>query len=166
MTSVRGHECPRRKRLSVTSSVAISVVPPDSFPPRKSADELSDQLAELSGPKPPVANALAATSVLKYSEDDLQRILKAVLEARAPVPALALAPAYAPAPALAPIVAKAPREKLKACSLDVYRGKSHMDYYNFWQQYEDYFATTGITEPTRILFATSFLRDRISFRWQ
>ena len=41
-----------------------------------------------------------------------------------------------------------------------------MDCYNFCQQYEDYFATAGATGPTRILFATSFLRDRISFRWQ
>ena len=162
MTSVRGRGRPRHERLSVTPSVA----PSNSFPPSESGDELFDQLARLSGLKTQLANALATTIILKYSEDDLQRILKAVLEARAPVPALALAPAYAPAPALAPIVAKAPREKLKACSLDVYRGKSHMDYYNFWQQYEDYFATTGITEPTRILFATSFLRDRISFRWQ
>ena len=41
-----------------------------------------------------------------------------------------------------------------------------MDCYNFCQQCEDYFATAGATEPTRIPFATSFLWDRISFRWQ
>ena len=41
-----------------------------------------------------------------------------------------------------------------------------MDCYNFCQQYEDYFATAGATGPTRIPFAVSFLRDRISFRWQ
>ena len=41
-----------------------------------------------------------------------------------------------------------------------------MDCYNFCQQYEDYFATAGATGPTRILFAASFLRDQISFRWQ
>ena len=114
------------------------------------------------GPKPPVANALAATSILKYSEDDLQRIFKAVLEARAPVPA----PIPAPAPAPAPIVAKAPREKLKTRFPDLYCGKSHMDCYNFCQQCEDYFAIARVTGPTRIPLATSFLRDRISFRWQ
>ena len=41
-----------------------------------------------------------------------------------------------------------------------------MDCYNFCQQCEDYFATAGATGPTRIPFATSFLRDRISCRWQ
>ena len=80
----------------------------------------------------------------------MQRILKTVLEARAP--ALTLA------------VSEVPRDKLKARSPDVYRGKSHMDCYNFCQQCEDYFATTGAMGPTRILFAASFSKDRISFR--
>ena len=55
---------------------------------------------------------------------------------------------------------------LKAYSPDIYRGKSHMDYYNFCQQCEDYFTTSGAMGPTRIPFATSFSRDRITFRWQ
>ena len=41
-----------------------------------------------------------------------------------------------------------------------------MDCSNFCQQCEDYFATAGAMRLTQILFATSFLRDRISFRWQ
>ncbi len=41
-----------------------------------------------------------------------------------------------------------------------------MEYYNFCQQCKDHFATCGATEPNRILFAASFLRDRINFRWQ
>ena len=82
----------------------------------------------------------------------MQRILKAVLETRAPTPALA--------------VSEIPWEKLKARFPDVYRGKSHMDCYNFCQQCEDYFATARATGPTRIPFAASFFRDRISFRWQ
>ena len=41
-----------------------------------------------------------------------------------------------------------------------------MDCYNFCQQYENYFATARVMGPTRIPFAVSFLRDRISFRWQ
>ena len=94
----------------------------------------------------------------------MQKIFKAVLEARAPVPAPV--PVPAPAPALASIVAEAPWEKLKARSPDLYREKSHMDCYNFCQQCEDYFATAGATGPTRIPFAASFLQDRISFRWQ
>ena len=136
MTSVRGRGRPRRKRLSVAPSVAPSINPPDFSLPPESGDELSNQPTGLSGPKPPVTNALAATSVLKYSEDDLQRILKVVLEAKAPVPApvpfSAPVPAPAPALVLAPIVTEAPRKKLKARSLDVYREKSHMDCYNFY----------------------------------
>ena len=137
---------------------------------------MSDQLA---GPstKPPVANAPAGTnSTPKYSEDDLQQILKTVLEAQvptlalilAPTPVLALVPVPtpAPAPAPAPIVAEAPREKLKACSPDVYRGKSHIDYYNFCQLFEGYFAIAGATGPTWIPFAASFLWKQVSFRWQ
>ena len=174
MTLVRGRGRPRRKCPSVAPSVALSIAPPDSFPPPMSGDELSDQPAGPLGPKPPVVNALAATSVLKYFENDLQRILKAVLEARAPVlapapipaPVPAPTPVPAPAPALAPIVAETPREKLKAHFSDVYRAKSHIDCFNFCQQCKDYFATAGATRPTRIPFAASFLQDRISFRWQ
>ena len=159
MISVRGRGRLRRERLSVALSVAPSVAPSiaplGSSPPPKS--EVSEQPDGTLGPKSP-----AATSVPKYSKDDLQKILKAVLEARAPVPV----PAPALAFVLAPVVSKVPREKLKARSPDVYRGKSHMDCYNFCQQCEDYFATAGATGPTRIPFAASFLRDRISFRWQ
>ena len=156
MTSVQGCRRPCHDRSSAAPSITLS----DSFPPPEVGDELSDQPARPLGTKPPFANALAATSVLKYSKDDLQRIFKAILGARALVPALA------PIFALAPIVAKAPWEKLKVRSPDVYRRKSHINCYNFCQQCEDYFATTGITGPTRILFAASFLRDWISFRWQ
>ena len=166
MTSVGGRGRPRHERFSAAPSVA----PPDSSPPPESGDELSEQPA---GPstKPPVANApAAANSIPKYSEDDLQQILKTVLEARVPAPAPVLAPASVlaplPAPAPAPIVAEAPREKLKARSPDLYRGKSYIDCYNFCQQYEDHFATNGATGPTRIPFVASFLRERISFCWQ
>ena len=139
MTSVRGRgclcqECPFAAPFvapSVAPSIAPSIAPPDSSLPPES--EISKQLDEPAGPKSP-----AATSVPKYSEDDLQRILKAVLEARAP----------APAPAPAPVVSEVSRKKLKACSPDIYCEKSHMDCYNFCQQCEDYFATTGATGPT------------------
>ena len=57
-------------------------------------------------------------------------------------------------------------DKLKAKSLNVYRGRSFMECYNFCQQCEDYFATAGATGPNRIPFAASFLRDWINFRWQ
>ncbi len=56
--------------------------------------------------------------------------------------------------------------KLKAKTQDVYRGRSDIECYNFCHQCEDHFAICGATGPNRILFATSFLRDQINFRWQ
>ena len=81
----RGHPC--RKRPSVALSVAPSVAPFVSSPgfSLPSELEISKQPDETPGPK-----SLAATSVPKYSEDDLQKILKAVLEAWAPAQALAV----------------------------------------------------------------------------
>ena len=132
MISVRGRGRPRREHPSVASfvapsiafsvapSVAFSVAPsvapsvtPSGFslPPKS---EVSKQPDRTSGPKSP-----AATSVPKYSKDNLQRILKAVLEAQAPAPA--------------PAISETLREKLKAHSPDIYRGKSHMNCYNFCQ---------------------------------
>ena len=113
MISVRGRGRPRRKRPSVAlsvvpfvaPSVTPSVAPPDSSPPPES--ENSEQPKE----------SPADTSTPHYSENDLQRIFKAVLEARPPAPA--------------PAVFETPREKLKAHFPDVYRKKSHMDCYNF-----------------------------------
>ena len=147
MTSVWGCRHPHHKR----SSAACFIAPPDSSPPPELGDKLSDQPAGLLGAKTPVANAPAtATSIPKYSEDDLQWILKTILEARFLTPT----PVLTPAPA--PIVAKASQMKLKARFLDVYHRKFHIDCYNFCQQYEDYFATTRAIRPTRILFAVSF----------
>ena len=141
MISVQGRGRPRRERLSIA--------PPGSFPLSKS--EISEQPDRTPGPKSP-----AAASIPKYSEDNLKRIFKAVLEARVPAPAPALVPA--------PVVSEVPQEKLKARFPDVYCRKSHMDCYNFCQQCEDYFATAGAMGPTQIPFAASFLRDWISFR--
>ena len=167
MISVQGRRRSRRERPSVAPSVAPSVIPsvvpsiapsdalPNSSPSPES--EISKQPERPLGPKPP-----ADTSISKYFEDDLQRIFKTVLEAQAPIPV----PAPAFALLSASVVSEVLREKLKACSLDIYRGKSYMDCYNFCQQCEDYFATAGATGSTQILFATSFLRDGISFRWQ
>ena len=121
MTSIQG--CGRlcREHLSVAPSVAPSVALPDSFPPLELSDKLFDQPAEASRTKPFANAAAAAISIPKYSKNDLPQILKAVLEARA----------LAPTPAPAPIVFKVPREKLKACFLNIYCGKFHIDWYNF-----------------------------------
>ena len=58
------------------------------------------------------------------------------------------------------------RDKLKTKTPDVYRDKSHIECYNFCQQFEDHFITCGATGPNQIPFAASFLWDRINFRWQ
>ena len=99
-----------------------------------------------------------AINVPKYFEDDLQQILKTILEAQTP------ASAPVPVPALAP--SEEPQDKpLMARSLDAYYEKSHMDCYNFCQQYENYFAIVRAMGANQILFITSFLTDRISFCW-
>ena len=129
MTSIRGRGRPCREHASKGPSES-------SPPPESSHDEAP---VNLPADEPPIA---------KYTEEDLQRILRTVLEARAP-----------PSDGI--------REKpLKARSPDVYCDKSHMECYNFCQQCEDHFATAGAKGPNRIPFAVSFLRDRINFRWQ
>ena len=153
MTSIQGfgHSC--LERPFVAPSVTFFIASLDSSPPLESGDKLSDQPAKFSKAKPLVNAPVAATNIPKYSKNDLQRIFKAVLEAWASVPVFT--PAPAPIPAL--VISKIPREKLKVCSLDLYRRKSHMECYNFYQQYEDYFATVKVTGPTQILFAVFFL---------
>ena len=121
MTLIQGRGRPRRERLFVAPSVAHSIAPFDSSLPPESGDKLSDQLIGPSGAKPLADDPATATNIAKYSEDDLQRILKAVLEARIP----------SPAPAPAPVITKVSQEKLKTRSPDVYLRKFHMDCYNF-----------------------------------
>ena len=102
----------------------------------------------------------ADSSVVRYSEDDLQRILRTVLDFRplAPVPAPVVA---------APLHFKGPREQcLKARFSDIYWGKTHLKCYNFFQQCKDHFNTTGAIGPNRVPFATIFLKDIALFRWQ
>ena len=130
MTSIRGRRHPRREHSSATLSIAL----PNCFSPFESGDKLSNQHDGPLGTKLLIVNTLATiTNILKYSKDDMQQILKTVMEAWHPAPTLVLAPVPAPAPALALIVAETPREKLKARFPDVYLGKSHMDCYNFCQ---------------------------------
>ena len=129
MTSIQGRGRPRREQASEGPSGS-------SPPPESSHDEA---LVNPPADESPVA---------KYTEEDLQRILRMVLEARAP-----------PSDG-------ARKKPLKARSPDVYRGKSHMECYNFCQQYEDHFATAGAKGPNRIMFAAFFLRDHINFCWQ
>ena len=143
MTSVQGRNYLCQKRFFIA--------PPDFFLPPKS--EVSKQLNRPLGSK----SSAIATNISKYSKDDLQQIFKTVLEAQTPAPT--------PTPALT--ASEEPQDKLlKARSLDVYCEKSHIDCYNFYQQSENYFATARATGANKILFATSFFWDQISFHWQ
>ena len=114
-------------------------------------------------PAPPLAPLLApapvdANATVRYSEADLQRIFRTVLEVRP------LAPAPAPQPLVFP---DGPRERpLKARFPELYRGKTHMECYNFIQQCEDHFATAGAKGPNRVPFAAIFLREQALFHWQ
>ena len=125
MTSIRGRGRACKERTSEGSSP----------PPESIYDET------------PVNPPAVKPPVPKYTEEDLQKILRTVLEARAP--------------------SDGAREKpLKARLPDVYCGKSYMECYNFCQQCEDHFATAKAKGPNRIPFAALFFRDRINFRWQ
>ena len=51
------------------------------------------------------------------------------------------------------------QEKLfKARAPDISPGNSHLEYYNFCQQYVDHLATTRATSYNRVLFSTTFLK--------
>ena len=107
---------------------------------------------------PLAAFGSADSSVVRYSEDDLQQILKTVLDFRS------LAPVFAPA---AVPHYEGPREKpLKARFPDIYCGKTHLECYNFFQQCKDHFAIAGTTGSNRVPFAAIFLKNSALFRWQ
>ena len=107
----------------------------------------SSLLLEFSHDGAPI-NLPAKPLVAKYTEKDLQKILKTVFEAWAPP-------------------SDSPYEKLlKAKSSNVYYGKSVIECYNFCQQCEDHFTTAGAKSPNRIPFAAFFLRDYINIYWQ
>ena len=59
-----------------------------------------------------------------------------------------------------------PQERLlKARIPKTYWSKSHIEYYHFCQQYEDYFQIFVAIEINYIPFAISFFRGTISVRW-
>ena len=112
-----------------------------------------------SAPVLPLTPAPAdANATVRYLEADLQQIFRTVLEVRP------LAPAPAPQPLVFP---DGPCERpLKARFLELYCGKTHIECYNFIQQYEDHFATAGAKGRNRVPFAATFLREQALFRWQ
>ena len=148
MTSIQGRSRPHQEHPSV--ALLDSSLPPKS--------ELSKQPIGPSKVKPPVTVvAIAATNVIKYTKNDLQRIFKTILKAQT----------LAPVPASTLVTSKESRNKLlKARSSGVYCRKFQMDCYNFCQQSENYFTIAEATETNRISFVTSLFRNRSSFCWQ
>ena len=107
-------------------------------------------------PIPAPASASALGPPGKYTDEDLQRATKLVLEL------FLLGQEHGQLQANS-----APRDKpLKARNSDLYYRHSHMECYYFCRQYENHFNMAGATGPKRVPFAVSFLHDRVNFRWQ
>ena len=99
MTSIQSHRCFCRKRISKGLSEFL-------FLPKSSYDKTLVNLPTVTLSKPPIA---------KYTEEDLQKIFKTVLEAQTP-----------PFDGLC-------EKPLKAKSPDIYYSKSYIESYNFCQ---------------------------------
>ena len=113
---------------------------------------------------PLVASDSADSSIVTYSEDNLERIVRTIFEAR-PLPLPALAPVPAPVVATSLYYESVYEWLWKAQSPDIYRNKTHIECYNFFQQCKDYFATAGATELKQVLFAATFLKNTAMFCW-
>ena len=132
--------------------------------PTKRNNRCTPDPAALRAPTPAVALVVAPlavsgsanSSVVRYLEDDFQPILRIVLDSRSPAPV--------PAPAAAPHYEGPRKRPLKAWFPDIYRGKTHLECYNFFQKCEDYFATAGAMGSNRVPFAASFLKNTALFR--
>ena len=105
-------------------------------------------------PNPTVALLVvsALTFVAQYLEDNLQQIFKIVIDSRSFV----LPPALVPA--LQQYKSSCERP-LKARFANVYWGKTHLEYYNFFQQCEDNFAISRAKDQNWVSFATIFFKD-------
>ena len=115
----------------------ISEGPLESSPPPKSSYD-----------KTPINPPAIEPLIAKYIEEILQKILKTVLKAQAP-----------PSDGSC-------KKSFKARLPNIYHGKSHIEYYNFYQQYKNHFATAKAKGLNHIFFAAFFLCNRINFRWQ
>lgn len=58
------------------------------------------------------------------------------------------------------------KKSLKIKTSDIYRGRSHIEYYNFCLQYEDHLVIARANGKYRVIFATTFLKNRVLYRWQ
>ena len=136
--------------------------------PTEGSDHCTPALAASCALTPAIAPVIAplATSdsadsfVVRYLHDDLQRILRTVLDSRR------LASVPAPVVAAAPHYENSRERPLKAWFPDIYWGKTHLECYNFFQQCEDHFATASATGSNRVPFAAIFLKNTALFRRQ
>lgn len=119
-----------------------------------------DELASDAGaPTPSDAGAVARVSapasapVLKYTEEDHQKIEKYYMDLFIQ----------------AKVQKQAPQDEELVIEVrfpDLYFGKSHMECFEFCLQCENHFDLAGVTGHNRSTVAASFLRGRINFRWQ
>ena len=93
----------------------------------------------------------------KYLRDDLQQILRTILDFRpfAPLPVLIPAPHYK----------GFHKTLLKVWFLYVYQNKSHIEYYNFFPHCKDHFAIADAIEPNQVPFAANFLKEIALLQW-
>lgn len=133
MTSIQGRRGLYRERLSLAFF--------DSFPLPELDNNLYDQFVRSLKVKFLIAVIPATTpSVPKYTEEDLQRILKTILEVWAQI-----------------ISKKFLNKSLEACVPDMYCDKFYIECYNFCRQYEDYFAINRAKRFNQNFFAVFFL---------
>ena len=98
--------------------------------------------------------------MVRYSKDDLQQILRTVLDFKPLTPF--------PAPVVAVVLHyESPRERpLKARFPDIHRGKVHLECYNFFQKCKDHFTSAGSIGSNRVPFGAIFLKNTALFRWR
>ena len=114
---------------------------------------------------PLIASGSADSSVVRYSDDNLQRIIKTIFETR-PLLSPTLTPVSASVVTAAPYNKGLHKRPLKTWLPSIYQSKTHLEYYNFFQQYKDHFVTAGARGPNRVLFADTLLEDIGLFCWQ
>ena len=112
-------------------------------------------------PAPATPGLAASTPALRPTEDLFRQYMQAYLEDRQNP-----APAPAPAPSPADAREKTSERSLKARNPDLYYGNSDMECYYFGQKCKDHFDTAGAKGHKRVLFAVSFLKNRILYRRQ
>ena len=156
MTSIKGQGCPAWKARAFEASIGSSSIRSNhdnKDPLWSNKPEVLDAPfgsgAGSGSPKAPLRSSRAPFShdldANCYSQWDLNRIIQTFFQVSSKGKS-------------------GSGNNLKAKTPDVYRNRSHMECYNFCQQYKDHFATCRAVGPNRIPFATSFLRNRINFR--